>query len=325
MISSIIPVRNEEKYIESCLDSILDQDYKDANEIIVVDGCSSDETLIILDKYTKIHKNIKVISNHNIFASYGLNLGIKNSKGEIIFRFDAHAFYPRNYISKCVESLKKLNADNVGGVIETKVKNSNIKTESIATVLSDIVGVGNSKFRIGINNPKKSKTVPFGCFNRRVFTEYGMFNENLRRNQDIELNHRINQKGGLIYLMPNVFSIYFARETFYELFKNNFLNGFWNVKTIFITKNFNMFSPRHFIPAFLCFMILWIFFGYMNLVPLILVSSYFLLIFVRSFMVKNNKNSIFYIFISFLVIHVSYGAGIIFSPLYYFLTNEKTD
>ena len=52
MISSIIPVRNEENYIESCLDSIINQDYDKQNEIIIVDGCSNDKTLdILLKKY----------------------------------------------------------------------------------------------------------------------------------------------------------------------------------------------------------------------------------------------------------------------------------
>tara|TARA_Y100000768_G_C23986803_1_gene689406 strand:+ start:2768 stop:3745 length:978 start_codon:yes stop_codon:yes gene_type:complete len=323
MITSIIPIRNEEKYIESCLDSILNQDYDNQNEIIVVDGCSNDGTLKILEKYKEIHDNINIISNHKIFASHGLNLGIKNSTGEIIFRFDAHAFYPSNYISECVRSLKKLKADNIGGIIKTKVKNSNPKTESIATVLSDIMGVGNSKFRIGLKNPKKSKTVPFGCFKREVFSKYGMYNERLKRNQDIELNQRINQKGGIIYLMPNVYSIYFARETFYELFLNNFLNGFWNVKTVLITKNLSIFSVRHFIPAFLLIMILFFLFGYMYSISLTVVFSYLLLILFRTFMIKNNSNSLIYLFISFLVVHISYGAGIIFSPFYYLFTNEK--
>jgi len=323
MISLIIPVRNEEKYISQCLDSLLNQDIKEQNEIIVVDGCSTDKTLEVIKKYSENHKNIKVFINKDITTPHGLNQGIRKAKGDIILRFDAHASYPQNYIKQNISWLKKLKADNVGGIIKTRVKNSNLKSESIVSVLSDFFGVGNSKFRIGTKTVIKTETVPFGCFKKETFQNYGLFNEQLTRNQDIELNSRICNGGGSIYLIPEIYSIYYARENFKDLFKNNFLNGFWNVKTIFVTKNFLVFKPRHFIPSFLVGTFLAVFLSGFHLIPVALIMLYFSLILIRSFFLKKKQNSFFYLTLSFLIIHFSYGAGIIFFPIYNIIFYEK--
>ena len=57
MVSVILPARNEEKYIEKCLESLAAQDYKNL-EIIAIDDSSTDETGNIIEKMSKKHKNI---------------------------------------------------------------------------------------------------------------------------------------------------------------------------------------------------------------------------------------------------------------------------
>ena len=60
------------------------------------------------------------------------NIGIKESKGEIIIRMDAHAGYEKDYISKCVKYLIESGADNVGGVIETRPAKDTLSAKAIA-------------------------------------------------------------------------------------------------------------------------------------------------------------------------------------------------
>ena len=92
MLSVICPVYNEEKYIAKCIDSILEQDYpKDDLEIILADGMSKDRTREIVAEYTAKYPFIRLIDNPNRIAPWAMNLGIKEAKGDVIMRLDAHA------------------------------------------------------------------------------------------------------------------------------------------------------------------------------------------------------------------------------------------
>ena len=93
-VSIVIPVLNEEKYIENCLDSLLSQQYpREHIEILLIDGNSDDNTVSIIKNYTDRYSFIKLYSNPNKTVQYALNIGIKKATGEYIVRMDAHAWY----------------------------------------------------------------------------------------------------------------------------------------------------------------------------------------------------------------------------------------
>jgi glycosyltransferase involved in cell wall biosynthesis len=314
-ISVIIPCRNEEKYIARCLESVINNDYpKDYMEVFVVDGKSNDLTQKIIREYSEKYSFINLLVNENKTVPYAMNMGIKLSKGDYIIRLDAHSEFPSNYFSKLIEWSKKLNADNVGAVWITEVKNKNTKTNSIKAVLSNKFGVGNSFFRIGINEVREVDTVPFGCYKKVVFEKIGLYDNRLDRDQDIELNKRLKKNGGKIFLLPDVYSIYYARETFYDIAKNNFQTGLWNILTVYLTKRIHSLSLRHFIPLIFLFsllipliLVLWEpIFGYAALAGFIF---YLLTLGVISLKIKNKTNAIIYIIWSFIVLHFSYGFG----------------
>ncbi len=314
-ISIIVPIYNEEKYIEKCLESIIENDYnKDKMEVFLVDGGSKDKTVDIIKKYQQKYPFFKLLNNSNKTPPYAMNIGIEASKGDYIIRLDAHASYPKNYFSKLIEWHQKLNADNVGAVIVTEVKNLNKKSASIKEVLSHRLGVGNSEFRTGVDEVKEVDTVPFGCYKREVFEKYGLYDERLIRNQDIELNKRIINGGGKIYLIPDVQCTYFARENFTALAKNNYNNGYWNILTAYYTKTLNSLSLRHFIPllfllSLLVPSLLSIVVPNFLYVTLFSLSSYLLLVIIISFKLRDSSNSFTYLISSFLTLHLSYGMG----------------
>ena len=102
MISVIIPVYNGEKYLEECLDSILNQTYTNLEIIIVNDG-STDNSLKMCRKYQKKDKRIKIINTENYGVSHARNIGIKESKGEYLYFMDCD-----DLINKfCFEEFKK--------------------------------------------------------------------------------------------------------------------------------------------------------------------------------------------------------------------------
>ncbi len=180
--SIVMPVYNEERYIEKCILSLLEQDFpKDSMEWIFVDGMSTDNTISILESYAEKYPTlIYVLRNPNKTVPYAMNIGINAAQGEYIIRLDAHAAYANDYISKCVYYLDTTDADNVGGIADTRSISK--KGESIALMLSSRFGVGNSQFRVG-GKDGYVDTVPFGAFRRTVFDKYGGYDQRLTRSQ----------------------------------------------------------------------------------------------------------------------------------------------
>ena len=156
-ISVVIPIYNEEKYIENCINSLLKQDYPLNNmEWIFVDGGSGDLTKGILENFQSIYPAlIKIYNNPHKTVPYAMNIGIRNSIGKYIIRLDAHSDYSKDYISKCVTYLKTTDADNVGGVAETKGRG--FVGNAIANVLSSRFG---GKF--AIQNQWKKRICRYG-------------------------------------------------------------------------------------------------------------------------------------------------------------------
>ena len=314
LISIIIPILNEEKYIAKCLDSIIESDFdKEKMEVLLIDGGSSDKTVEIIKNYQKKYPFFKLLHNPKKIVPVAMNIGIKNAKGKYVIRLDAHSSYPKDYFSKLIYWHKKLNADNVGAVWITDVLNKTNTSIAISNVLSDKFGVGGAKFRIGAEKIEEADTVPFGCYKKEIFDKVGLYDERLVRNQDIELNKRIKKAGGKIYLVPEIKCTYYARETFRDLAKNNFLNGKWNILTAFYTKTFSSLSFRHFVPMFFVLsLIIFLILGFFNkvfwLLFLIEFITYLSIISIRSMQIKKNT-TFFHQLLAFLVLHFSYGIG----------------
>jgi glycosyltransferase involved in cell wall biosynthesis len=107
-VSVVIPCYNCEKYITECLDSIVNQTYKNI-EIILVDDGSNDDTLSIVEKY----KNIIVIKNTNKGVSNARNCGIYKSTGDYIIFIDSDDYIEKNAIKTMMDCMIKDNLDMV--------------------------------------------------------------------------------------------------------------------------------------------------------------------------------------------------------------------
>lgn len=251
IVSVILPVRNEEKYIKKCIESLLCQDYpQNSTEIIFVDGISEDNTVKIIDTYIAKHKKlIKVLKNPNKTVPYAMNMGIRAAIGNYIVRMDAHSDYAQDYISKCVYYLTHMEIDNVGGFAKTKCSSGYIG-EAIALMLSSRFGVGDSKFRTNSCDGYVD-TVPFGAFRKSVFDKIGYYDERLTRNQDNEMNYRIRKNGGKIYITKDINLTYYCRDSLNQISKMAYQNGMWNIVTYYLCPG--SLSMRHFIPFIFVF------------------------------------------------------------------------
>jgi glycosyltransferase involved in cell wall biosynthesis len=314
-ISVVIPCRNEEKYIERCIRSIIDGTAPDISlEIIVVDGQSSDKTLEIIGRMKLEFPCIKIIENPRIETQFALNLGVKNASGTHVMIAGAHSEFPSSYIEILLNQMVELNADGVGGALKTDVLNKNRVSAAIMRILSHPAGVGNSKFRTGVSKPERVDTVPFGIYKKELFDEVGYYNALLKRNHDMEWSKRLIRSGKSIWLIPDVRCTYYARETYKTLASNNYMNGLWNILAVFITKSFRSLSLRHFIPFGFVASLIFSAVAGMFYLPALFIAVIIATIYLVSmsfFSIKlAGKDTRFYdVLWGFIVLHFSYGTG----------------
>lgn len=307
IVSVIIPMLNEEKYIENCINSLINQTFpKCQMEWLLIDGDSNDNTVAICRKYEKDNP-IRILRNPDKKTTYALNLGIKESIGKYIVRMDAHALYDNNYIEKCVYYLENTDADNVGGIAITEAKG--FVGTAIAKMLSSTFGVGGSAFRVS-NESGYVDTVPFGAFRREVFERIGLFNNDLPRSEDNDINARIRESGGKIWLSNEIRFTYYCRDNVRDILSMGLKNGNALFHTLRVNKE--AMSLRHFVPFlfFLSILILPVLSLLCPVFKYIFITEwalYQLLDFYFSF-IKNGKYGVVLLWL-FPLFHFVYGLG----------------
>ena len=111
VVSVIIPLYNVEQYISNCLDSVLSQDFKDV-EFIIIDDRGSDHSLEIAKQYQKKDSRIKIISHdENKGSMHARKTGYLNAKGDYFFFLDSDDTLPPNCMSLLVSEMTKSHAD----------------------------------------------------------------------------------------------------------------------------------------------------------------------------------------------------------------------
>jgi len=311
----IIPCRNEEKFIGKCLDSLVSQDYpKDKLEILVLNGTSTDKTKTVVEGYSRKHPFIKILDNPSKTSPYALNIGIKNSTGELIIHMGSHSTYQSDYISKSVNYLIEYGADNVGGILITLPASNTLIAKSIALVLSNKFGTGNAFFRHGSDKPVWVDTVFGGCYKKKMLLKIGLYNEKLTRSQDMEMNMRIKKAGGKILLVPDIITYYYPKSTFKEFFKHNLLDGIWAILPLKFGASLKLrhYAPFIFVLSLIFSLISSLFFKPMIYLFLFIIGLYLLasLFFSVSIAIKEkNFNLIFPLLLAFACRHFGYGLG----------------
>ncbi len=315
IITAMVVVRNEEKYIMQCLNSLIEQDFpKNEYEIIVVDGYSDDNTLEIVKCFIdKNNKNIKIrlLMNKRKILAAGWNIGIKNANGKYVVRIDAHATANKDFLSKSLETMNRMpkNVACVGGKITSvSLKNGD---EIVSKVLSSPFGIGNSKFRYS-DKEQYVDTVAFGLYRKDVFNDVGYFDETLERNQDNNMHNRIRKKGYKFYFNPEIKSNYYVRNSLKKMLRQGFLNGKWNI-VVFRQDNKSL-SLRHVIPLFFVLsIIVLLLLSFVNVFFLYVLAFEFFLyvLFAIVFALKKTKKmlEIIKMLIYYFLLHVSYGIG----------------
>ncbi|MEZ4358812.1 MAG: glycosyltransferase family 2 protein [Kofleriaceae bacterium] len=230
MVTIAMPAFNEERFIETCLRSVWAQDYpRDRMEILIADGRSTDRTREILAELAREDGRIKVIDNPARLQAAGLGQIVKQARGEVIVRMDVHCEYATDYVSKCVAALEATGADNVGGAQRAKAKTP--FQEALCAALSSPLGVGGAAYR-SAEAEGFVDTVFLGAFRRAIFERVGLWDPAAATNEDAELNQRILESGGRIFLSRDIVVHYFPRESLRALAKQYFRYGRGRARTL---------------------------------------------------------------------------------------------
>lgn len=311
-ITLILPIRNEERFISHCLRALVAQDYHPEDlEIIVVDGMSTDRTREILSGYQARYKQIIVLDNPAQIVPPALNQAIRKAKGDFIIRIDGHTLVAPDYISKCVETLQRTQADNVGGRMDAV--GENYTGNVIAAATSTPFGVGGARFHYS-DQEEWVDTVYMGAWPKSVFEKVGLFDEELVRNQDDEFNYRLRKMGGKILLSPEIKSKYYNRSSLRSLWRQYFQYGYWKVRVL--QKHPWQMRIRQFIPplfvASLSISSLLAFFSPVGRLLVALIGGmYFCMNLLSSIWTASQRGWRYLplLPVVFAILHLSYGIG----------------
>ena len=227
-VSVVIPVRNEESFIARTLDGLLAQDYPaERMEIIVADGMSDDRTREIVRGYADRVPRIRLIDNHERVTPSGLNAAIAAANGTIISRVDGHCEVSADFVRQNVRLLEEHpEAWAVGGPMVHA--GAGLLGEAIAIAMSHPLGVGFANHRFA-HFEGYTDTVQFPTFRRWVFDRIEGFDVRLVRTEDDELNYRVIQAGGKLFVSPRVKYVYYVRDRIGRLFQQYFQYSFWRI------------------------------------------------------------------------------------------------
>lgn len=313
-ISVVIAMKNEEKSIQNCLNSFLNQTISKENyEIIIVDGMSEDKSVQVvrqfIDENTDI--NIRLLLNPKRLQASGWNIGFKHSNAQYVVMMGAHTIAAADFLEKNLLVHREFDCPCSGGLV--RAIGVDKKSKSIAAAFNSSFGAGNAKYWHG-SNIERVETVAFGMYKKEVIDEVGPIDENIIRGQDWEFNYRIVERFGKMVFSPDIKSFYTSRNSFTRLWKRQFQAGMW--KVFIIKKHIKSLLMRHVIPflfalSIIISLILLCFNMYLPLIIVLVVYGFFNIFnAIKNKIVLHEKDiSILYMSISYFIIHFAYGLG----------------
>lgn len=245
-VSVIAPCRNEAGHIAAFCDSALAQVLPPGwqMEVLVADGCSDDGTRELLIARSEEDTRLQWVDNPGRIVSTGLNACIARARGEVIVRLDIHTRFAPDYVARCIETLARTGADNVGG--PWVAQGTGPMGEAVAAAFQCRWVVGGARSR-DTRFDGEVDTVYLGCWPRAVFERIGGFDEALVRNQDDEHNLRLRLAGGRIWQSPLIHSLYHPRNSLRHLFAQQRQYGYW--RPFVMRKHGQAGSVRQVVPA----------------------------------------------------------------------------
>lgn len=322
-VSVIIPCYNEQATIRKLLEALHSQTYPLAKmEVVVSDGLSTDSTRDVIAGFQKEHANlvVKVVDNRAKTIPSGVNQAIRESRGEIIVRLDAHSMPIPEYVERCVEAHQTGRGDNVGGVWDIQPGADTWIAEAISFAAAHPLGVGDAMYRLNAK-PGPVDTVPFGSFRRSLIERIGAFDETLLANEDYEFNTRVRESGGVVWLDPSIRSVYFSRSTLKKLAEQYWRYGYWKLKMLKRyphTLRWRQALPPIFVFILFSLIVLSLWWTFAQVLFALQLFAYFFVLSLAGLQLAVRKKKGFLIWglpLAIATMHILWGAGFLWSGI----------
>lgn len=319
MIASVaIVALNEELYIKRILNDVLEQQYpKNKIEVLLIDSGSKDKTLEYMNlfkaEYNNVFYGIQILNNIDKIQAAGWNVAINNFKGDVLFRIDAHAHIPNNFV---LENMKLQESGEIvtGGPRYTLSDGQTLFDDFLLQAENSMFGSSIASYRRSTDTTYV-KSLFHGAYRRSILEKVGLFNTSLGRTEDNEFHYRIRQNGYKLCYSGEIFSYQYIRSTFLKMLKQKYGNGYWIGRTFWICPK--CLEKYHFIPMLFVLGIVFTTVLYLfgsTVLSVIMWSLYWLLGFIMMFATFYRKGLNPYYFclpFMFLLLHLSYGIGTI--------------
>lgn len=246
-VSVVIPIRNEARYIDRCLDSVLSQECEGLTvEVLLVDGLSDDGTREAILRRATIDSRVRLLDNHARKVSPALNVGLRAARGRVLVRLDAHSTYAPDYLRSCLRVLAETGADAVGGVQIPAPGATTRMARAIAAAQTSALGTGLGRHRRrGYEGP--AETLWLGAFKRELVEQIGGFDEDLFRSEDNDFFQRARAAGGRLWVSARIRAEYLCRPDVPSYAKQCWTTGTEILPTMI--RNPRAMALRHFAPA----------------------------------------------------------------------------
>ena len=330
-VSVIVPCYNEEKTIEELLSAIVGQSIPvEQLEVVIADGMSTDRTRERISNFQSRHPdlNIRVVENRQRTIPAALNQAIRESRGEVITRMDAHAIPAPDYIEKCLSALESSLGTNVGGVIDIRPGKDTWIGTSIAIATAHPLGVGDARYRTA-TRAMEADTVAFGTYYRSLLNTIGMYDETLLVNEDYEFNTRIRKAGGRIWVDPAIRCVYYSRADLKSLARQYFTYGFWKFEMLRRypdTLRWRQALPPVFVSGILMLLLLSIFWNFARIILSVIVLLYLGILAGGSLLPAVRRKNLLLaagIPIAIMTMHISWGSGFLWSMIKRMFSSKK--
>ncbi|MDF2841818.1 MAG: glycosyl transferase [Herbinix sp.] len=210
MISVIVPVYNGSKYLEICIDSIINQSYKDI-EIILIDDCSKDNSLEICRYYEQQDERIKIITNNITYGtSKARNKGINAAKGEFLVFIDDDDFIDEYFIETLYKKQQYYNADIIQCYFKSFENKEDIKNTHKNQTDAEYDGINAIKLLCSSEEQGVQFCVVFNKLFRRTLFDTIRYDDG-KVHEDVFIMHKLFLKANKTVFISN--DLYYYRKT----------------------------------------------------------------------------------------------------------------